>query len=475
MPIRSRLTLFNALAIGIILLVLGVALFFFVREALLSRVEDTVSSRALAAAQTVNSGETMDQDEMERLSLDGVFVIVRDGDGKILTQTIDLPTSVEDLDTLWNQALESGQSQGGTIEIAEDTPAYLYAVPVEPTDGSARVVEAGQSYEGVHRTLETFGTVLVFVILGAVLLSVIGAYLLARTALSPVRAVAASARKITESDLSERLPVTNPKDEIGSLAATINGLLARLEEAFARREEALERQEEALSRQRRFVADASHELRTPITTIEGYAEMLEEWALHDQETAQKSVSRIREESKRVREMVEGLLALARGDEGAPLNLEPQDLSAVAAEVVRTARAVAASKLTIEYSSPAQEIIATFDRTRIRQAISILLDNAIKYTPAGGEVKVEVRESDGWAEVAVSDTGVGISEDQLPQIFERFYRVDEARTRGGAGLGLAIARQIIEAHGGSIDAQSKVNKGSTFILQIPQPRQRNSAL
>jgi two-component system OmpR family sensor kinase len=482
LPIRSRLTLFNALAIGVILLVLGVALFFFVREALLSRVEDTVSNRALAAAQTVNSGETLDQSEMERLSLDGVFVIVRDGDGKILTQTIDLPTSVEDLDTLWNQALQSGQSQGGTIEIAEDTPAYLYAVPVDPTDGSARVVEAGQSYEGVHRTLETFGTVLVFVILGALLLSVIGAYLLARTALSPVGAVAASARKITESDLSERLPVANPKDEIGSLAATINGLLARLEEAFARREEALARQEEALarqeealSRQRRFVADASHELRTPITTIEGYAEMLEEWALHDQETAQKSVSRIREESKRVREMVEGLLALARGDEGAPFRLEPQDLSAVAAEVVRTARAVAASKLTIEYSSPAHEIIATFDRTRIRQAISILLDNAIKYTPEGGEVKVEVRESDGWAEVAVSDTGVGISEDQLPQIFERFYRVDEARTRGGAGLGLAIARQIIEAHGGSIDAQSEPNKGSTFILQIPQPRQRNSAL
>lgn len=475
MPIRSRLTLFNALAIGVILLVLGVALFFFVREALLSRVEDTVSSRALAAAETVNSGETLDQNEMEQLSLDGVFVIVRDGDGQILTQTIDLPTSVEDLDTLWNQALESGQSQGETIEIAEDTPAYLYAVPVEPTDGSARVVEAGQSYEGVHRTLETFGIVLVFVILGAFLLSVIGAYLLARTALSPVGAVAASARKITESDLSERLPVANPKDEIGSLAATINGLLSRLEEAFARREEALARQEEALSRQRRFVADASHELRTPLTTIEGYAEMLEEWALHDQETAQKSVSRIREESKRVREMVEGLLALARGDEGAPLKLESQDLGSVAAEVVRTARAVAASKLTIEYSSPAQEIIATFDRTRIRQAISILLDNAIKYTPAGGEVKVEVRESDGWAEVAVSDTGVGISEDQLPQIFERFYRVDEARTRGGAGLGLAIARQIIEAHGGSIDAQSEPNKGSTFILQIPQPPQRSSVL
>ncbi len=194
--------------------------------------------------------------------------------------------------------------------------------------------------------------------------------------------------------------------------------------------------------------------------------MLEEWALHDQETAQKSVSRIRDESRRVREMVEGLLALARGDEGAPLKHESQDLSAVAAEVVRTARAVAGNKVAIEYSPPEHAITATFDRTRIRQAISILLDNAIKYTPQGGEVKVEVRERDGWAEVAVSDTGVGISKEQLPLIFERFYRVDEARTRGGAGLGLAIARQIIEAHGGRIEVRSESGKGSTFILQIP---------
>jgi two-component system, OmpR family, sensor kinase len=465
-PIRSRLTLFNALAIGVILLGLGFALFFFVREALLSRVEDTVSSRALAAAKTVNSGETIDQNEIQQLTLDGVFVIVRNGDGQILTQSVDLPSSVEDLDTLWSQALQSGEAAGGTIEIAEDTPAYLYAVPVNPTDGSARVVEAGQSYEGVHRTLETFGSVLVFVVLGAFLLSVIGAYLLARTALSPVGAMAASAQKITESDLSERLPVTNPKDEVGSLAASFNNLLSRLEEAFARREE-------SLSRQRRFVADASHELRTPLTTIEGYAEMLEEWALADPETAHKSVSRIREESKRVREMVEGLLALARGDEGVPLKLESQDLGTVAAEVVRTARAVAGDKVTIEYSPPEHGVIATFDRTRIRQAISILLDNAIKYTPQGGAVTLEVREQDSRAEVVVSDTGVGISKEHLPLIFERFYRVDEARTRGGAGLGLAIARQILDDHGGTIAVQSELGKGSTFILQIPQRPQRDS--
>jgi len=308
--------------------------------------------------------------------------------------------------------------------------------------------------------------VLIAVILGAFLISVIGAYLLARTALSPVSAVAASARKITESDLSERLPVTNPNDEIGSLATTINGLLSRLEAAFARRQEALERQEEALTRQRRFVADASHELRTPLTTIEGYTEMLKEWALHDQETAQESVEAVQDESRRMREMVESLLALAQGDEGAPLELKSQDLGAVATDAVRTAR-TAGSKVTVEYRPPGREIVATFDRTRIRQALSILLDNAIKYTPTkGGEVKVEARQRDGWAELVVSDAGVGIPEDHLPFVFERFYRVDKARKRGGAGLGLAIARQIAVAHGGTIEVQSEPGRGSTFVLRIP---------
>ncbi len=460
MPIRWRLTLFNALVIGAILLVSGLMLFFLVRGALLSGVEDTVRSRASEAARTVEAGGTLEGEETERLTLDGVFVIVRDADGRILTQTINLPSGAEDPDSVWAQAFQEGQPAEGTIEIASDTPAYIYAVPVDPESGEARMVEAGQSYEGTHRTIETFATALIAIVIGAFLLSVIGAYLLARTALSPVGAVTSSARKITESDLSKRLPVKNLKDEIGSLTVTINGLLSRLEAAFVRREE-------ALSRQRRFVADASHELRTPLTTIEGYAEMLEEWALHNPETARESVRAIREESKRVREMMEDLLALAQGDEGAPLELSPQDVAAVVGDAVRAARAAAGGKVTIEYQPPESEIVATFDRARIRQAISILLDNAIKYTPRGGEVKVDVLERDGWAELEVSDTGVGISREQLPLIFERFYRADQARTRGGAGLGLAIACQIVEAHGGAIEARSEPGKGSTFVIRIPR--------
>jgi signal transduction histidine kinase len=449
------------------MLVSGLTLFFSVRAALLAGVEQSARDSALAAADTVDSGEALRQDDMERFRLRGGVVLVRDKDGRVLAQTVDLPGNAEERDSIWRRALRSDQPVGRTLQITEGASVYVYAVPVDPPRGPARVVEAGRSYEAAEEALETFSTVLVIGALASLLLSLSGAYLLARAALSPVGTVVAAARKITESDLSERLPVANPKDEIGNLTATINALLSRLEEAFARREEALLRLEETLGKQRRFVADASHELRTPLTNVEGYAEMLEEWALKDPETARESVEAIREESRRMRHLAEELLALARGDEGAPLELKSQDFGAVAQEATRIARDAAGGKVSVEHVPLEHKIIAVFDRSRVRQALSILLDNAVKYTPEGGEVRVWAHESDGQVGVTVRDTGVGIPDEELPRIFERFYRTDEARTRGGAGLGLAIARQIAEAHGGTMEVRSTLGKGSTFILQIPQ--------
>ena len=462
MPIRWRLTLFNALIIGAILLALGLSLFFLLREALLSDVEDTVRSRAVAAARAMESGEDVlnDEDDVEQLTADGVFLIVRDARGGILDQTANFSEGEEPNDPLWERALGSGNPTGGSAELSSEEPDYVYAVPVNPPSGPARVVEAGKSYDSVEDTLEAFTTVLVIGGLLAFMLSVGGAYLLARAALSPVEAVVSSARRMTEGDLSRRLPVAHPKDEIGRLTTTINGLLGRLEAAFARREE-------ALSRQRRFAADASHELRTPLTSIAGYARMLEEWGLRDPQTAREGVAAIRQESERMQRLVEALLALTRGDEGAPLEIANNDLAAVAEEAARTARTAAGEKLAIRCLPAKQPVNAPFDRSRIRQAASILLDNAVKYTPEGGKVTVTVREADGWAELEVSDTGVGIPEDQLPLVFERFHRADPSRTAGGFGLGLSIARQIAEAHGGRIEVESAPGEGSTFTLLLPK--------
>ena len=467
MPIRWRLTIFNALVIGAVLLALGLALFLLLRSALLAGIEEDARDRALAAAQTVESGEDLDPDEAERLSLGGVFIVIRDGQGRILDQTVSSVPRQEIQDPIWSQALDLEQPTGGAASYSPSAPDYVYAVPVNPPSGSARVVEAGRPYEPATETLKTFAAVLIGAILVAVLLSVGGAYLLARAALSPVSAVARSARRITESDLSKRLPVVRPKDEIGRLAATMNKLLGRLEAAFAR-------QEEALSRQRRFAADASHELRTPLTSIAGYARMLDKWGLEDPKTTREGVTAILEESERMMGLVEGLLALARGDADAPLELSPGDLGAVAAAAAKAARAASGGKVAVEYVPPVEPVEVSFDQARIRQAAAILLDNAVKYTPEGGNVTVSVGQENGWAKLDVSDTGIGIPGDELPLVFERFHRADQSRaqstsSQGGAGLGLSIARQIARAHGGEVEAKSGPDEGSAFTLRIPQSR------
>jgi two-component system OmpR family sensor kinase len=261
--------------------------------------------------------------------------------------------------------------------------------------------------------------------------------------------------------------VANPGDEVGRLATTINGLLSRLEAAFARREEALERQ-------RRFAADASHELRTPLTSISGHARMLEEWVIEeDPERAKRSAGAIRAAAGRMRNLIEPLLLLTRGDEGRSLEVGRHDLGDVVEEAAQAAGAAADGRVSVEYAPPKRPVEATFDRDRVFQVASILLDNAVKYTPEGGSVLVRVEQDQGGATLEVADTGIGIPEDQLPLVFERFHRTDRSRTDGGVGLGLSIARQIAEAHGGEIRARSTPGKGSTFTLLLPhRPRLRS---
>jgi two-component system, OmpR family, sensor kinase len=468
-PIRWRLTAFNALVIGGILLALGLAIFFLQRQSVLSSVEETARSRALAVARSIAAGEgleeedgrlVLDDDLVDGITVDGVFIIVRDRRGGIIAQTVDLPANREARDEVWRVALETGESAHGTVELLEEGPDYVYAVPVEPYGGPARTVEAGKSYEPAEENIRNLALVLAFGIGATFLLSVVGAYVLARAALSPVGAIVKAARRIAGGDLSNRLPVVRPKDEIGNLAATINGMLSRLEGTLAHLEEALDRQ-------RRFAADASHELRTPLTAIHSNAQVLEEWALGDPEIGPENVAAIRRESERMKRLVEGLLELAGGDEGMELHPEHNDLAEVVEEATQSARAAADGKVVIERPASEQSVSAVFDRERLRQAISILLDNAVKYTPEGGRVTVRTMEEDDTVAVGVSDSGVGISEEQLPHVFERFYRADEARSMEGSGLGLAIARQIAEDHGGSIEVRSQLGEGSTFTLRIPR--------
>jgi two-component system, OmpR family, sensor kinase len=473
-PIRWRLTIFNALVIGGILLALGCALFFLLRETLLFSVEDTTRKRAQVAKKEINSGEGLDEENgrlelddglRQGLTHDGVFIVVRNGRGNIITETVELSNNGVAYDELWRRALKKGKPAHGKFTFRGEGPTYVYAVPVSPPEQPARIVEAGKSYEPTQENVDRMALVLASGVSVAFLLSVVGAYLLARKALSPVSAVVTAAHRITEGDRSKRLPVANSKDEIGDLAATINGMLSHLETT-------LTRLEETLDRQRRFVADASHELRTPLTSIHNYAQVLEEWALRDPQIGPESVAAIKRESERMKGLVENLLKLARGDEGLKLHLKDNNLTDVVEEAAESAHAAMNGKVLIERLTPeqgVQRVSAVFDRERLRQALSILLDNAVKYTPEGGRVTMRIVEEDDSVGVEVTDNGIGISEDQIPHVFERFYRAEGARSPEGLGLGLSIARQIAEDHRGSIEVRSKPGEGSTFIIRIPRSK------
>ena len=479
MPIRWRLTVFHALTVLVIVTVLvAITIVAMIRGAIAS-VEQTAQARAIEVTRLLESGARLDSPTLARLAQGNVWVVVRDGAGTVLTQTVNpiaeadtdgsdrfwefgarlvssRPKAISDeADEPWRRALSSGQAIGGLVG-----QVCVFSRPVAAVDSPARVVEAWKSYDAAGEALLPFGPGVVYVVPVAVMLAIGGSYLVTRSSLAPVDALVASAREISERDLSERLPVQGQRDELGRLATTINQLLMRLEMAFNQREA-------LLTHQRRFVADASHERRTPLTSILGYARMLRHWGLSDPVAARESVAAIEREAVRMDTLVENLPSLARGDEAPTLVLGRHDLRVIAKDAVDAARAVADHNVTIAFDLPTDPAYANVDPDRIRQATTILLDNAVKYSPHGGRVTVSLHAADGHAELAVTDSGIGIGAEHLPHIFERFYRVDPARGAGGTGLGLAIARQIAEIHGGAINVTSETGRGSRFTLCLPK--------
>lgn len=457
--IRWRLTLFHAAAIFIITVLLFSIFFIAIYRGVTTSVEETARARAAAAVQMLVGESTLTAADLAELAEGDVYVVIRDRQGAVIAETAYRApglgeVSAEERAGIWQEALSTGRPV-----IRKPRELYVYALPVDANASQAAVVEAWKSYDATAEAFLPDIRAVTFAIPAALILAIGGSYLLARSALSPVNAIVRTARDISDRDLTKRLPVSRPRDELGQLSSTFNDLLARLEIAFRQRED-------ALNQQRRFVADASHELRTPLTSIQGYARMLRQWALDDPETARESVEAIEREAARMSALVEDLLLLARGDEGSPLAKDLHDLRDIAAASVETARAKARGRLDIRFEQPPAPVVAEVDRRHIQQLVDILLDNALKYTPEGGTVTVTVRQTSGHAEISVADNGIGIPEEHQPHIFDRFYRVEEARTGGGEGLGLAIARQIAEQHDGRLTVDSIPGQGSTFTLSLP---------
>jgi heavy metal sensor kinase len=286
------------------------------------------------------------------------------------------------------------------------------------------------------------------------------AYLLARKALAPVKQLHRLSEQITAESLNRRLPVANPEDELGRLSQTINAMIGRLERSFAEI--------------RRFTADASHELRTPLTAIRTEAEVAIGKSLSIADY-QHLLGSILEECERLTRLTDQLLMLSREDAGSARPVcEPLDLTALLENVVDTMRPLADAK-GLNLQSKANGVIRiNGDDARLRQVFYNLLDNAIKYTAQGGQIDICLEKKDRAAIVTLHDTGIGIPPEHLPRVFDRFYRVDPARSReqGGTGLGLSIAKTIIMAHGGKIELTSVPDHGTTCAVTLPTESNRH---
>jgi len=288
----------------------------------------------------------------------------------------------------------------------------------------------------------------------SVVVATLGSWVLARNVLQPVATMIDAAGAIAHSrDFSRRIAPGSVNDELHHLADTFNEMLSSLEIAYRS--------------QQRFVADASHELRAPLTAIQGNLELLRRRRDLPAADTAEAIAEADREAQRLSRLVADLLALARADAGVSLRHEPVELDALILEVFRTVRQLANDHtLMLDPFDPASTL---GDADRLKQLLLILIDNALKYTPAGGQVRVGLAQSPAGAVITVADSGIGIAAADLPQVFERFYRADPARTRdpGGSGLGLAIARWIVEQHGGSITISSQPQYGTTVAVVLPQ--------
>lgn len=281
-----------------------------------------------------------------------------------------------------------------------------------------------------------------------------------RSGLRPLEEISGTARAIGAGDLSRRVVRAEPRTEVGRLGQALNDMLGQIETAFREREASEERL-------RRFIADASHELRTPVATVRGYAELFRRGAAERPDDLAKTMARIEAEAERMGALVDELLLLARIDQGRPLEREPVDLARIAAEAVAGTRAVEPGRpIGLEASDVA---VVLGDAMRLRQVLDNLLANVRRHTPAGAPATVRIGVADGQVEIAVTDHGPGLTEDQCARVFERFYRTDHSRSRehGGAGLGLSIVAAVAEAHDGTVGVTSVPGEGTTFVIRLPQ--------
>jgi signal transduction histidine kinase len=453
MSLRLRFTLLYSTFMGGILLIFGAAVYILVNVILLNQVDSMLDVvwRDFAQVTKVNAMGELNLISLPQLDMtSNAYVQVWGQDGKLIATSPSIASLTQSLDP-------AGLNAG--LSIYQDSylnGAHLrvLSVPLQVNTRPIGALQVGASLSVVDATRGNLLSMMTIIAVIAVLLAGLGSWIILGRALSPLEAIAETVDQINRADdLSRRIPYqerAEKDDEIGDLIVSFNQTLERLESLF--------------TSQQRFLADVSHELRTPLTVIKGNVDLIRRMKQADEE----SLSSIDQEAGRLTRLVGGLLMLAQAESGKlTLVLAPVELDLLLTEVFTEMRVLAGSKIHVHLNE-IDQVMVNGDRDRLKQVILNLESNAIQYTPQNGDVYLSLAKIGDQARIIIRDTGPGIPAEDLPHIFDRFYRAEKSRTRSttsGFGLGLSIAHWIVEHHSGQIKVESKEGKGTTFVIWL----------
>lgn len=459
--IGVRLSLWYAAALGVALVSFGGVVWWAVQHSLNHAIDHTLRDRVQGIRQFIeahSSWLTLEemQQEFREHSVSGPggdLFQVSDSAGSWLYRSDPL----YDENVPVYQASELGSDSRFETLVIQGAPLRFLSQNIEVA-GHAYAVQVAAPLHEVQEGLQDLIWILLATAPLVLGLASLGGYWMSRRALAPVDAITLEAKAIGADNLSQRLAVPKTGDELQRLSETLNQMIGRLDQAF--------------QRVTQFTADASHELRTPLALMRTTAELALRGEQPEQEY-RESLEQILSELERTSHLVENLLLIARADSrGVQLRLSDIDLIQTVREAcLQAAPLFQAKHIQFESKLPDRPVAVKGDAQALRQLFLILIDNAVKYTPSGGSVTVSACENNNTAVVTVVDTGIGIPAEDLPHIFERFYRVDKARSRqqGGAGLGLSIGRWIVQTHGGTINIETESSRGTTVQVSLPTIR------
>jgi signal transduction histidine kinase len=457
MSLRARLALLYTSIVGGILLLLGVAVYSAVRVSLINQIDNNLRR---VASDLLPNAFVNDQGELNVLSSPNagfsadVFVQVWGRDNRIRWASPNVEQLNRPLDPLGLQSSEPVYRDLLLSTELGESHLRVLTVPLVLGDRPIGVIQVGSSLAVVDATQQVLVIVLVVGVVLSMAIAGAASWISTRQALAPLEAVTQTALQITRADdLSRRIPYQGPPDdEVGQLIHAFNQTLGRLENLF--------------HTQRRFLIDVGHELRTPLTVIRGNVDLMR----HIGETDEESMDSILSEVDRLTRLVGDLLLLAQAESGKlPLDRRLVELDSLVLEVMQQMQVLARKKLHLHLGE-IDQVLVCGDKDKLKQVTVNLIGNAISYTPEGGDVVVELGKVDNRARLTVSDNGPGIPPQDLPYIFERFYRGEKSRTRSkdgkGFGLGLSIAYWIVRNHDGAIEVDSKLGAGTTFRVYLP---------